>query len=350
MIFPKDYENKVICGDCLSIMKGMPDKCVSLVIADPPYYRIANESWDKQHSSIAEYIKWLKPIAIELKRLLCDRGSLFIFGDDRNIAYVQVLFDQYFVFLNHLVLHKTNNLPQKNAANLKSFPVMSERILYYGLYGDRTGLQSIYENPDCFNAIKAYMRQERDALMKHLGHSTLDQFNQYINDLTDTKSVVSRHYFSDSQWVFPTAEIYAKLQTAGYFQREYKGFQREYESLRREYESLRREYEPQKGIHEIIALPIISGNDNTAHPTTKPLALMKILIKSASRVGDLVLDPMCGSGTTAVAAKQLGRRFIGIEINPDYCKIAKDRLANFIDATTEERAQAGLPMNFMDLL
>ena len=190
---------------------------------------------------------------------------------------------------------------------------MSERILYYGLYGDRTGLQSIHDSTDCFNEIKSYMRQERANLMQHLGFKTQEEFNQYINEFTGTKSIVSRHYFANSQWQFPTADLYKKLQGTGYF--------------RREYETLRREYAPQSGIHEIIALPIVSAKDNTNHPTTKPLALIKTLVNVASRDNDLILDPFLGSGTTAVAAKQLGRRFIGVEINPDYCKIAEQRLA-----------------------
>lgn len=63
---------------------------------------------------------------------------------------------------------------------------------------------------------------------------------------------------------------------------------------------------------------------NICHPTQKPVAAIAQLI--AANVGDLILDPFLGSGTTAVAAKQLGRRFIGIEISMDYCKIAEDRL------------------------
>jgi len=62
------------------------------------------------------------------------------------------------------------------------------------------------------------------------------------------------------------------------------------------------------------------------HPTQKPLSIIKDMIVTSSNPGDIVLDPFLGSGTTAVAAKQLGRRWIGIEINPDYCKIAEDRL------------------------
>ena len=45
-----------------------------------------------------------------------------------------------------------------------------------------------------------------------------------------------------------------------------------------------------------------------------------------SAPGDIILDPFAGSGTTLVAAKQLGRKYIGIEINSDYCRIAEDRL------------------------
>ena len=85
------------------------------------------------------------------------------------------------------------------------------------------------------------------------------------------------------------------------------------------------------------------------HPTQKPVSLMKWCLGFGNE-SDLILDPFLGSGTTAVAAKLLGRRFIGIEINPDYCKIASDRLSQFADATVEERICAGLPLNFMDLL
>lgn len=62
------------------------------------------------------------------------------------------------------------------------------------------------------------------------------------------------------------------------------------------------------------------------HPTQKPVALMRWIISKWTKPNDLIIDPYVGSGTTCVAAKQLGRRFIGIEINPDYCAIAEDRL------------------------
>lgn len=62
------------------------------------------------------------------------------------------------------------------------------------------------------------------------------------------------------------------------------------------------------------------------HPAIFPDALAKDHIYSWSNEGDLILDPMCGSGTTCVAAKLLGRNYIGIDISPDYCRIAEARL------------------------
>ncbi len=67
-------------------------------------------------------------------------------------------------------------------------------------------------------------------------------------------------------------------------------------------------------------------NDIRLHPTQKPVALFEYLIKTYTNEGDLVLDNCIGSGTTAVACKRLKRNFIGIEISPDYCKIARERL------------------------
>lgn len=62
------------------------------------------------------------------------------------------------------------------------------------------------------------------------------------------------------------------------------------------------------------------------HPTQKPLYLLKRILLASTREGDLVLDPFCGSGTTGVACKLLGRKFIGVDINAEYIALAKERL------------------------
>ena len=71
-------------------------------------------------------------------------------------------------------------------------------------------------------------------------------------------------------------------------------------------------------------------NGIKAHPTQKPLKLIQQVLLSASKKGDLVLDPFMGSGTTAVVAKALGRNWIGIEKEKKYVDLANNRISNFI--------------------
>lgn len=75
-----------------------------------------------------------------------------------------------------------------------------------------------------------------------------------------------------------------------------------------------------------ISIPYWSMAENTPHPAQKPEKLLAKLILASSSEGDLVLDPFLGSGSTAVTAKKLGRRFLGIEQNEQYCIWAQKRL------------------------
>ena len=67
--------------------------------------------------------------------------------------------------------------------------------------------------------------------------------------------------------------------------------------------------------------------DKRVHPTQKPLGLMAWVLENYTNPADIILDPFCGSGTTCVAAKRLGRRYIGIDIEPKYADIARERIA-----------------------
>lgn len=80
---------------------------------------------------------------------------------------------------------------------------------------------------------------------------------------------------------------------------------------------------PVDPIPDVIDMPY-SGNG--LHPTQKPVSALVPLIKSFSREGDLVLDPFCGSGSTLIAARSLNRRYLGIELDPEYHAVATKRL------------------------
>ena len=75
------------------------------------------------------------------------------------------------------------------------------------------------------------------------------------------------------------------------------------------------------------------------HPTQKPLPLMLWIIQNFTEPDDTIFDPFLGSGTTAVAAKQLGRNFIGVEVNPEYCKIAEERLKQEVLPFTKPQSE-----------
>jgi site-specific DNA-methyltransferase (adenine-specific) len=81
---------------------------------------------------------------------------------------------------------------------------------------------------------------------------------------------------------------------------------------------------------DVLDIPAINNMaaERTGYPTQKPLALLELLIGACSPVGGTVLDPCCGSGTTLVAAKRLGRSPLGCDMSPTAVKLARSRLAS----------------------
>ena len=83
--------------------------------------------------------------------------------------------------------------------------------------------------------------------------------------------------------------------------------------------------------------------EKLGYPTQKPLALLDRIIKTSSNEGDVVLDPFCGCGTTVHAAQNLGRRWIGIDVCVNACKVIEQRLRSHFDTIWDEVEFIGMP-------
>jgi len=96
---------------------------------------------------------------------------------------------------------------------------------------------------------------------------------------------------------------------------------------------------------DVWHIPTLAGRrfagERTLHPTQKPLELSRRLVGHFSNVGDLVVVPFVGSGSECVAALQLGRRFIGCDLNPEYVAIAQSRVGTVLRQLFEEPAEHG---------
>jgi DNA modification methylase len=121
--------NKIYHNDWMN--NNLADKSVQLIIADPPYYKVKGD-FDFVWKTFDDYLKDVERWAIECKRVLADNGSLFWYGDRKNIAYAQVILDKYFNFENHIYWQKAEKCQMEMFDTLRSFYCRGyERILFY---------------------------------------------------------------------------------------------------------------------------------------------------------------------------------------------------------------------------
>jgi len=336
------YElGNIYCDDFLN--NGLQEKSVQLIIADPPYFEVKGDFdfiWDSFDDYLADVEKWAK----ECKRILADNGTLFWYGDAKNIAYSQVILDRYFNLQNSMVWENTYQHKQqiRFSEDLRSFAPLTERILMYDTEKDMTGLEKIMEeNIKPRHPFAAYLRNE----FARAGVSVKEVAKLFPSKTGGLTGCVSNWLNGDN---VITEEQYNKIRE--YLNGEY--LCREYEELRREYEELRRPFNNWNHYGDVIHLPNFEtkGYD---HDTIKPERLTRDLITTCSRPGDIVFVPFSGSGTECAMAIREGRKYIGfdvlqknVDIGNERCKKEKAQPTLFdpseLSASTEKDTQKPL--------
>ena len=296
--------NQIHHADWLT--NNLPDKSVQLIIADPPYFEVKG-SFDFVWKSFDDYLKDVEKWAIECKRILADNGTLLWYGDAKNIAYSQIIFDKYFNLINNLVWDKGSFMGLEKSEGLRSFAPCTERILMYG-------------------------SEEKNFVVEHLQKYLLSEFRKcgkpvsFYKELCGFTGNQPYNWFTPNnkgkaQWAFPKKEHYQKLSVTGFFLKEY-------EELKAEYEELRRPFINHFKLQEILRFSNEAQKTGAKydHDTCKPEALTRALILTCSRPDDLVLVPFAGSGTEVAMAIKEGRKAIGYDIEKKYVDMANRRV------------------------
>lgn len=309
--------NKVHLGDWTT--NQLEDKSVQLIIADPPYFEVKGD-FDFVWNSFDDYLKDVEKWAIECKRVLADNGTLFWYGDRKNIAYSQIILDKYFDFQNHIYWQKSEKCQMEMFDTLRSFYCRGfERILFYSN-------NEKYNLSKCVYHIRDYIREE---IIKSKGKIILKEVNKALGTATNGGGVASACLSLDkTKPTMITKEMYLKLQKwcNPYLSKDYKELRKEYEELRRPFNNYLKLSD-----HWFFT----QGNSNSFdHDTVKPEKMTRVIINTCSRKNDLVLVPFAGSGTECAMAAKEGREFIGFDIEPKYVEMANDRCSEHLKQTS----------------
>ena len=241
MVWPEDFIDQIICGDCLEVMKEIPDKAVDMILCDLPYGITACE-WDT--------VIPFEPLWEQYERVIKDNRAIVLTATQPFVSALIMSKPDWYKY--EWIWDKV----RPSGFQIAKYKPMQrhENVLVFSKKGKRVNYFPIMELRDKPTTGKVYGRSGSSPLAHSDGRK-----RTYINK-------------------YP--------------------------------QSILKYNKPFKSLH----------------PTQKPVALFEYLIKTYTNEGDLVLDNCIGSGTTAVACLSLNRHFIGIELSPEYCEIAKKRI------------------------
>ncbi|QNM96400.1 DNA-methyltransferase [Chitinimonas koreensis] len=339
-------------ADCLDVLATLPDASVDAIITDPPYFNARPDHWDRQWPNADAFARWLGDVLDQFARVLRPAGSLYLFASPRMSSRVEGLIGERFRVLNHVVWVKTTGVHQKACrAAQRSYHPQTERIVFAEHYGAEHAAaaaagyarQCATLRGQVFEPLRAYLDGER----QRAGWSGAEIDAAWRAWRGKSGGGMAGHWFGRSQWALPTRENYEWLQrllnsrTPGVLAAPHAVLAEDYVHLHARYDVLRRDYDTLKAEYAALRRPfqLAAEAPNTdvwifnptparpgRHPCEKPLPLMRHIVRTSTRPGQVVLDAFLGSGSTGVAALEAGCDFIGIEQDAAIFAAARDRL------------------------
>lgn len=262
-----DGVDEIHQGDCVELLRKLPDGCAALVIADPPYNIGPRFGTTRNWQGDPEWLPWCKDWLDECSRVLAPEGNILVYGIHHYLCYLQVyMYEMGLHYRRQIIWHYENGF----SGYKRSLAAHYEPILWF------SKSEKYYFEP----IREPYKSTER---LKH----TITK-----NGKVWTPNPEGR--LAGDVWRFPTL--------AG------------------------RRFRDEK----------------VDHPTQKPLALSRRIVRHFSPEGDLVIVPFAGSGSECVAAVEQGRHYWASELVDEYIDIANSRLSNALplDLSSEVKAVA----------
>lgn len=286
-------------GDCLDLMKEIPDGSIDLVLTDPPYVRMVNQKWDNMSDSEAQ--NFYKKVFSEVHRILRFGGRCLMFGSNDTLGF----YYQNSKLLNRELLVVEKDVKKVSAGrNTKQYK------------------QHVNCTEYVFVATKYAREYVRDVLLSAKDNTSLS--SKEINELLGVKSngggMWSIYTGNNKCNQVPTKEQWLKFKSIFKLLPDYNTFEEVFNNGMSMGNVL-------KG-YNFITKPRL-------HPTQKPVDLLEYLIKTYTNENETVLDFTMGSGSTGIACINTNRNFIGIEMDDNYFNIAEKRIKESLDNKKE---------------
>ena len=313
----------IYCGDNLEQLAKLPDACVDLIYIDPPFNSNRNyevfwgeskekRSFDDRHESTRAYIDYMRPRCVQLARVLKKTGSFYYHCDWHASHYVKVMLDQMLGennFINEIIWKRSYG----HGDSVRSMGRSHDSIFLYS-GGETYTLNKFYHAHDPKYLKDFFKHEDKRGIYKL---ENLTSPNPRPNLTYEYKG-----YPSPAKGWRVSREKMEQLDADD----------RLHFPAKKDGRIMRKVYLEELGGQPMtdvwVDIKPLSAHDQErlGYPTQKPLALLERIIKASSNENDIVLDAFCGCGTALVAAQNLKRQWIGIDISPTACRVMAKRL------------------------